>query len=525
MITAAEKLLYSSFFSYLGKQIKTISTLDLRSLALLRVLIGLLILVDLINRSSDLVAFYTDFGVLPRADLIRSSGEVGSLSVHMMSGAWQFQTLLFLAAAIFAAMLVLGYKTRLATVASWYLLISLQARNPLVLSGADQVFRMVLFFAIFLPWGVRFSLDAWRTKTSRSLANNFASPGTFAYIFQLGSLYVFSALLKTSPEWRSEGTAIYYALSMDDFTTRLGLFMLQFPQILKVQTHLVFWFEALGPFLLLVPFFRGIILTLEVFLFISLHIGIGTNLRLGFFPWVCSFAWCALLPAWFWDSLLNGLKINNIVQLLQSSFKKIMIPIFRLKYLDRASDHIKNRLLNTSYQLMTDLRFYRSGIVLGITIFATIYIFCWNLGTLPNNPKIVPKQLGWIAGTFAFYQRWDMFAPAPGKLSGWFVVQAILKNGTDVDIYSGRKEVSLARPELISETYKNANWQKYLTNITQKGYEKNIVYYSNYLCRKWNSSHFEEEQIDRLTIINMRQLTVPNGHNPARKIIIGEKKC
>ncbi len=44
--------------------------LDLRSLALFRIGLAALILGDLIWRARDLRAFYTDFGVLPRAVLL-----------------------------------------------------------------------------------------------------------------------------------------------------------------------------------------------------------------------------------------------------------------------------------------------------------------------------------------------------------------------------------------------------------------------------------------------------------------------
>src|SRR5690349_14025480 len=43
---------------------------DLRSLALLRIGIGLLVIADLIDRARDLTVHYTDFGLLPRGPLV-----------------------------------------------------------------------------------------------------------------------------------------------------------------------------------------------------------------------------------------------------------------------------------------------------------------------------------------------------------------------------------------------------------------------------------------------------------------------
>ena len=101
--------------------LKNLFSFDLRSLALFRVGLALLILGDLIHRSFDLRAFYTDFGVLPRWVLIQNSDHC--LSLHAMSGSLAFQIVLFLIAAGFALMLLIGYRTRMATVVSWILII------------------------------------------------------------------------------------------------------------------------------------------------------------------------------------------------------------------------------------------------------------------------------------------------------------------------------------------------------------------------------------------------------------------
>ena len=44
--------------------------LDLRALALFRILLGVILLVDLAARVGDIGVFYTDSGVLPRVDLL-----------------------------------------------------------------------------------------------------------------------------------------------------------------------------------------------------------------------------------------------------------------------------------------------------------------------------------------------------------------------------------------------------------------------------------------------------------------------
>ena len=47
---------------------------------------------------------------------------------------------------------------------------------------------------------------------------------------------------------------MYYALSLDYIVTNLGRFLLEFPTLLKLMTYGVFWFEVIGPLLVISPF-------------------------------------------------------------------------------------------------------------------------------------------------------------------------------------------------------------------------------------------------------------------------------
>ena len=105
--------------------------LDLRSLALFRIALGAVLLGDLITRAFDLTVFYTDFGVLPRAALLDKFVPAQRFSVHLMSGQFVFQAALFLIAGVFAVMLSFGIRTRLATFASWFMLVSNAFRRRL----------------------------------------------------------------------------------------------------------------------------------------------------------------------------------------------------------------------------------------------------------------------------------------------------------------------------------------------------------------------------------------------------------
>src|SRR4030095_8777004 len=86
----------------LALKLEELFGIDLRSLALFRMGLALIVIGDLIHRSLDLKAHYTDFGILPRAELIRQTPKALYFSVHLISGSVFIQAILFLLAGFFA---------------------------------------------------------------------------------------------------------------------------------------------------------------------------------------------------------------------------------------------------------------------------------------------------------------------------------------------------------------------------------------------------------------------------------------
>ena len=110
-------------------------TLNLKSLAAFRIGFGFLLLIDLYYRWIDASVFYTDYGVLPRINFIEKYLHAWKFSFHLANGSLLFIYFSLAVAALFALGLLLGYRTRLCAFVSWLLMISLQVRNPTILSG------------------------------------------------------------------------------------------------------------------------------------------------------------------------------------------------------------------------------------------------------------------------------------------------------------------------------------------------------------------------------------------------------
>src|SRR5262245_27571930 len=178
---------------------------DVRSLAVLRISLGLILLFDLATRARLLTTNYTDAGVHPRAITDSYTAAGGLPSLHMLIGSTRAEAALFAVAAVAAAMLLVGWQTRLATLVSWLLLTSLHQRNQMVLDGGDHLLRFLLFWSIFLPLGAWAALDARRRgPPHRALV---VSPASAALLLQVAGMFLLTGLLKTGPEW-SDGTAI-----------------------------------------------------------------------------------------------------------------------------------------------------------------------------------------------------------------------------------------------------------------------------------------------------------------------------
>ena len=472
--------------------------LDYRSLALYRVLLGGVLLYDTTARLSEARAFYTDWGVLPRAPYVEQFQGRWSWSLHLLSGEASVQYVLFALAAVCAAAFLVGYRTRLATLGSLLLLISLHNRNPFVTSAGDQLMRVLMFWTLFLPVGAAYSVDralAERDATTRPPNGAHVSVGTAAFILQVCLVYWFTATLKSDPEWWHDGSALYYTLSIDYLTTDWGRLLLAFPRLLTALSFFTVAFEAAGPALLFLPRRNGPVRTAVVFAFVLFHLGMTPLLTLGTFPFVCVAMWSALLPAWFWERAARRF--------------------------GRATDHATE----TAPAPQAASRAPAWLNVLAALLLA--YTLLWNFATVTANRVGVPASAEWVAHATGLAQIWNMFTPHPKKDDGWYVIPARLAGGAEVDLFRGGAPVSWAKPADASALYPDAYWQKYLEYIWLRDFAGLRPHYARYLCREWNGAHAGAETLQTFDIIYMREDTPPPGRPTplAEPVLVWHHDC
>ena len=74
------------------------------------------------------------------------------------------------------------------------LIVSLQARNPMILSGADDTIRLLCSFSMFLPLGAYFSVDRALDPEPEDSQTVLSSVSSFAILAQVSILYLFTFL-------------------------------------------------------------------------------------------------------------------------------------------------------------------------------------------------------------------------------------------------------------------------------------------------------------------------------------------
>ena len=277
-------------------------------MALLRVGLGMLVVTDLIQRAFDLRVHYTDFGLLPRGPLVSRFMNELAVCIHLCTGTLAGVIAMFVLHGLVALLLMVGWHSRLMSVASWFLMYSLHLRNPVVLQGGDDLLRMLLFWSMFLPLGARYSVDAaladenaGARRTGPPPQQQIFSVGTVGLLVQLVIMYWSTAILKYGHEWHEEGSAVYYALHFDQLALGPAVWLRQYYPLTVLLTHLTLFWESVGPALLLTPVFFGPLRTFAACNFILMHHCFGLCLMLGLFPYIDMVSMLALMPAWFWD--------------------------------------------------------------------------------------------------------------------------------------------------------------------------------------------------------------------------------
>jgi hypothetical protein len=469
--------------------------LDLRALALLRMGVAAVVLVDLAIRSTDLEAHYSNMGVLPIPVLLDRTWTAYQFSLHTISGLWQAQALLFGLAAALAIALLLGYHTRLVTVGSWLMLVSLQNRNTMIGQGGDDLLRMLLFWGIFLPWGRVWARDA-RAKLAPE-SYNYCSAATVAYIVQLAVLYWCTALLKTGPEWRHDGTALYYALSLDQILLPGGRLLYAHPDVMRFLTHATWYTELLLPVALFIPVGVAWWRLLVIGVLFGFHLGISLTLFVGLFFLINMVSVLGLLP----PVALDWLSPRLAPHAARARSWHARLPLWQLPWqlrIERTRPAPPGRI-----ELLRSIR--------EALVFTFLFYVCWWSfdDVAGHRGRWMSDNTRWFGYLFRTDQHWAMFAPAVFKDDGWYILEGTTATGKVIDLNRGGAPVTYQKPASVVSLFKNDRWRKYSENYLFVNNNWMRPYYCNYLLRIWSQDP-THVPLRHLAVVYMMEVSQPN---------------
>lgn len=444
--------------------------LSFKSLALMRIALALVCLADLIIRAGDLTALYTANGIWP-AHLIKNFGWYsGYWSLHAFYDSYVWETFMFTTHIIFVVFLLIGYKTKLANIIVWLLYISLHNRNLFILQAGDDLLRLTLFWGLFLPWQYCYSIDSLKNKT-KPQQNVIAN---LAYLLLIFSVYFFTVSLKTSTEWRTEGSAIYYALSLDQIRLPYtGDWLYTQPFLMKILTYIVFIIEIFIPLFILLPSKKIPFRFYTFLLIIILHIGIGLTLFVGLFFIINMVTAIALIP----DSVLNKI----------SCFKNSYKINFALK-------KKQNIYINQFKKL-----------IIVLLIFFNLLI---NLSAVQWFSYEVAKPLRGALNAIKISQYWGMFSPSVLKNDGWFVYDGRDSFGRQHDLRVDSDYVDFKKPKHVVSMYKTDRWRKLAENMQGNNTFLRPLY-CNYILNKWNAEH-PNKKMAALNLYYINEINLEN---------------
>jgi hypothetical protein len=506
--------------SGLGEALARRVGIDVRALAAFRVTLGVLLVADLALRSRNLVAFYTDRGALPRSALRAAAPALSRLSLHAVSGEAWVQALLFALAAVVALALLVGYRTRAATLLSLLLLLSLHFRNPYVLNGGDGVFRRLLVWSVFLPLGGRLSVDALRRRRRAggpgsddradddSAGDRVANLATAGLLLQVIVVYASNAVLKSRGALWTSGDAIAYVFSLRQLTVLLGDRLAADPVPLRPLGELWFVMLVASPLLILLT---GRPRALLVGLFAAMHAGMALFLKLGIFPAVSVVALVPFLPPAVWDAAER----RDTGPFRDRASGTGLDPS---RWRDRIDWIVPpTGLPGVPRSVVAWLGGWRRWLGRPLLACMLAFVLLWNAAALGfvGPPAAVTEFRD------PTENRWSMFAPEPPRVDGWFVAPAQLESGGRADAWNGGP-VRWDPPPDVSATYPTARWRKYLENVRREDAPLGRPF-AAYLCRRWNAAHPTDATAVR--VVYVEQSTRLSGPEPTRRVELARRSC
>ena len=467
----------------------------LESLALYRITLGVLLFAELALRFNYLHAFYSEEGTLPMRLLGAEIDPIyRAVCAHCYSGSLVYQQVLLGIQCVFAALLIIGYRTRLMSVLSWFFYLSITLRNTWLAFILDRYFHYLLFYAMLLPLGDVWSFDAWLSKSSKKEDGSTATRSTDMVVS------IATLVLKMQIVW------IYFDAGYGKFTDPLKgwtygadplpaldsyarhtvgaryLYALLGPFGLRLLTPTVVWVELLVAPIALIGSYLGSASTVwtAVGVVWSLHFGIAATIRnTVLLSLVANCAWCIFVPP-------------------MGQFKSVTVR-------------------------KVPLRRHISIILLVLTFVAGSIWFETASNECNQSMKHIWSPL--------LHNRWNVFVGAEEYVT-LEIAPGKLQDGSVVDVWGNKDHVDWTMPGSgapCTSTARPGRWRSFPYLAELEGESGEALW--SYLCRQWDSNNLADSdnpgrKLVRFKFFMLQADVLPEmGFSATRKRLIKEYNC
>jgi len=438
--------------------------IDLRSLAAFRIGLGFLILFDLYGRALTLRTHYTGSGAFPRELAAEYGFDVPLFRLFLLSEDARVQAALFGVFALLAVLLVLGWRTRLVSVLVFVFLASLVRRNHFVCHTGDTWLKALAFWAMFLPLGARFSLDARAGRTSPVSAPRHLDLATAGVVLQIVLFYWGAGFLKSHYSVWSEGHSVWIFTHVVEYTRPFGAWLGQYESLCRLLTFATLALELGAVFLILFPFGHRWVRTGLFLVLAGFHLTLWATIHIGIFQLVCIVANTLLLPGEAWDALARR-------------WPRLALPPSPAGRPGPAS---------------------RAALVLVAPAIALMLISNANTSAKAalgvalerEHPGLVrlPRALDEFGKQTSLVQNWNMFTDIERLYFGWFLVLGQTEQGEFVDVLEGAPFRALRYPQDYARFFPNHNSRRYWRELSVPGREFLQKPMCDYLAREWRAA-------------------------------------
>ncbi|MDD7916319.1 HTTM domain-containing protein [Actinomycetospora callitridis] len=261
------------------------------TIALVRIVFGFVATLWTLSQLPTLLTFYGPRGVLP----VQPELGPGAWTLLGVSTSAPVVISLWVVTLLGAIGVMIGFRTRLATILLFVGVLSFERRDPYILNAGDVLLRTLAFYLVFSPAGAALSVDRWRHARERFWEFPLRAPWALRLMqIQLSVIYFATLWGKLQGDRWRDGTAVSYALRIDDihrFATPgfltdsvvLSEILTFGTLLLELALAILVWNRTLRPWVLALG--------------VSLHLSIAFSIMVGFFTMLMLTLYLAFIPA------------------------------------------------------------------------------------------------------------------------------------------------------------------------------------------------------------------------------------